>query len=280
MYAVDFFDGAWYYYVMTDLHLHTRYSFDGKESPKSYIATAVGQGDKFIGFADHCEYNMREFDADFPTPDFDAYFSELHALSEKFGYIAVLKGVELGYSDRAVEAYKKLLKKFPFDYSILSVHTVGDRGDCYYPAYFKGADKRTAYALYLEETLKAVRSDVEFQVLGHLGYVARYAPYDEKDLVYADFADIIDKILHAIIDRGAALELNTSATGLRSDVVTHGSIIARYAELGGRSFAFGSDAHAVSRYAYGKDKAKTLLASLGVRHTVRFENRLPVKENF
>lgn len=265
---------------MTDLHIHTEYSFDSDESPENYVKEALSRGDGFIGFSEHCEYNMADYDPDFPTPDFDGYFSASDRLSDKYADIKILKGVELGYSDSAVSRYKALLKKYPFDHVILSVHTVGGRGDCYFPTFYDGLNKREAYSLYLEETLKAVRSDVDFQILGHVGYIARYAPYSDKRLIYSDFPDVFDKILRALIDRGAALELNTSAAGVSSDVITDKSVIGRYIELGGRIFTFGSDAHSSARYAENADRVKQILSSFGVDFTVRYENRKPIVERF
>ncbi|MDE6401936.1 MAG: histidinol-phosphatase HisJ family protein, partial [Clostridiales bacterium] len=241
---------------------------------------ALLRGDKYIGFADHCEYNMKEFDPNFQTPDFDVYFAKLSSLSQKFADIKILFGVELGYSDKTVNEYKSLLEKYSFDHVILSIHTVEKRGDCYMPSFYDGLDKREAYTLYLDETLKAVRSDMDFQILGHVGYISRYAPYPDNNLVYGEFSDIIDKILKTVIDRGAAIELNTSAAGLPFDIITDRSIIARYIELGGKNFSFGSDAHTVKRYAENADKVKRLLTSFGINYALRFECRKPIREYF
>ncbi len=257
--------------------MHTNFSFDSDELPENYLKQATARGDTHIGFTDHCEYNNPSF----PTiVDFDLYFSVWNNLANKYPNIKILKGVEFGYADGVIGQYKQILKKYPFDYCILSIHTVGTRGDCFDLKYYDGLDKRAAYGQYLDETLKAVRSDIDFKILGHIGYITRYAPYADKSLVYGDFASEIDKILIALIDRGAALEINTSAAGLPTKTVTDISIIARYVELGGKTFTFGSDAHSVVRYAQNAEFVKNLLTSLGINYVVRYENGMQIKEFF
>lgn len=262
------------------MHIHTEFSFDSDEKLENYIRAAIERGDFAIGISDHCEYNMLAYDSNYPILDFDGYFDALNAAKKAYGGIKLLCGVEFGYGDDAVRRYKDLLAARKFDYSIMSVHTVNKRGDCCYPQYFDGADKDTAYMLYLDEVYKSVNCDVDFKIAGHIGYVARYAPYSEKRLCYNRYKDILDNILKTMIKRGVCFELNTSAYGLNTDIVTDQSIAARYVELGGNMFSFGSDAHDAARYASGAKAVKRLLSSLGINYTFRFENGNPIKESF
>lgn len=263
---------------MTDLHVHTEYSFDSDEKVENYIAAAIKRGDKYIGFADHCEHNMLEFDANFQLPDLVARAEFLDGSRSVYNGIKILGGVEFGFSDASVPYYKRVLRSTDLDYSIMSVHTVPTRGDCYYPAFFDGLDKRAAYSLYLDEVYKSVCADIDFQIVGHIGYIARYAPYDNKLLEYSEFSYEIDKILRTIIERGLALELNASVFGLSVPFVPTVGIVERYVELGGVNFTFGSDAHKVSNYAKGEQAVREFLLSLGIEHVLRYENKKPVKE--
>lgn len=265
---------------MTDMHLHTAFSFDSDEDPENYIKAAIVHNDLSIGFSDHCEYNMLDYDRDFPLPDFDKFFVAVDKLSQRYGGIRMLKGVELGYSDSAVPLCKKLLNDRPFDYAIMSVHTVAGRGDCYFPAMYEGLDKREAYSLYLDEVYNSVVADVDFQIVGHIGYIARYAPYNDNSLSYSEFKDKIDLIIKQIISRDLCLELNTSVTGLNCDFVPERGIVNRYVELGGKNFSFGSDSHDASSYAFNREKVKSFLSSLGVNYSLSYENRKPIKEYF
>lgn len=264
--------------AITDIHIHTKFSADSKESPENYIAEARRRGIHTVGFSDHCDYDMFLAGDGSSLLDDKAYFAALDDLRAENTDVKILSGVELGYAVGTEEYYGKLLAARPFDYAIISVHGVKGRGDCYYPAYFDGLEKREAYELYLNAVLSGVTSDVDFQVLGHLGYVVRYAPYPDKRLCYSEFAPVFDNILKAVIERGAALELNTR-TANDNVCVTDISVIKRYVELGGRYFSFGSDAHAVKYYEAKKEEAKRLLRELGAEYTVHFENRRIVKDN-
>ncbi len=264
---------------MTDLHVHTKFSFDSDEDIEKYLDAAVRLGDGCIGFCDHVEHNMLEFDPNFPLPDFSVRHALIKKLKSEFG-IKILEGVELGFSENSISYYKKLIDEQRFDYSIMSVHTVPERGDCYYPSFYEDLDRRDAYSLYLDEVYKSLNANIDFQIVGHIGYIARYAPFEPKLLAYNEFVHEIDRIFLRIVDRDLALELNTSAAGLDVDFVPTADIVGRYAELGGRKFTFGSDAHSVSAYSQGKERVKSYLHALGIDHTFRYENRIPIKESF
>lgn len=263
---------------MIDVHVHTRFSSDGREDAPIYVAEAKRRGISIIGFSDHCDYDMLLAGDPSSILDTRGYFAALDKLDATGSGVKILRGVELGYAVGTEDYYKKLLNENPFDYAIISVHGVSGRGDCYYPAYFDGLDKRDAFMLYLGAVRDSVRSGIDYQILGHIGYIARYAPYPDRLLRYEDFSDVIDDILSAVIERGAALELNTSCRGIDAVCITHDSIIERYIALGGKNFSFGSDAHSVDRYADKHDEVKNLLLSHGIEHTVHFENRRLVKD--
>lgn len=72
--------------------------------------------------------------------------------------------------------------------------------------------------------------------MGHLDYIPRYGPYEDKHYEYGDYKDIIDEILKVIIKNKKGIEVNTS--GLRSPLnVTFpkDEVLLRYKELGVRS---------------------------------------------
>ncbi len=265
---------------MTDLHLHTRFSHDSEETAENYVLTAKARGYKFLGFTEHYDYDVF-LDGGFnecPLPDLSAYSREISDLSAKYPEIKILKGAELGYSADATEKYKELLQSGNFDYAILSVHTVKGRGDCYYTRFFDGFSKKQAYEAYFKAVLESVRSDINYQIAGHIGYIERYAPYKEKRVIYSEFGDVLDEILKEIILRDKCLEINTSAKGTGHITVPDLEIIERYLSLGGKNFSLGSDAHSVSRFAENFTSVKNFLVSLGVTHTCLFEKGVLFKE--
>lgn len=106
-------------------------------------------------------------------------------------------------------------------------------------------------------------ADYPYQIVGHIGYPSRYAPFGDRRMLYADHAAMFDKILKAIVARGVCLELNTS-TKSETEFLPDKSIAERYIELGGREFTFGSDAHDLKRFGEKEDKVKAFLSERGM----------------
>lgn len=248
---------------MTDLHLHTFFSYDGREEMENYVKAAVGAGKKRIGFSEHYDYNCFLTGDDTPLCDLDRYKAKTEELKEKYaGKIDILFGVEFGFSREAVPHYREMTEKYRFDYVINSAHVVGEK-DCYYNEYCRGLTKEQAYGRYLEKVLESVAADYPYQIVGHIGYPSRYAPFGDRRMLYADHAAMFDKILKAIVARGVCLELNTS-TKSETEFLPDKSIAERYIELGGREFTFGSDAHDLKRFGEKEDKVKAFLSERGM----------------
>ncbi len=102
---------------------------------------------------------------------------------------------------------------------------------------------REIVAPSFDEVVAAARSGL-FDAIGHIDGVKRYVfPY-VKPAAFEAEPDLYEPILHALVDSGTALEVNTS--GLRYSIETpfpHPAIVARFRELGGRAVTVGSDAH-------------------------------------
>lgn len=264
---------------MTDLHIHTDLSFDSEEKMQNYVRTAAANGDEALGFSEHYDYDVILSGGNMAhIPDLSAFFAEAERLSTAFPSVKILKGVELGYCAEAVPHYKALLKENSFDYAILSVHTLAGRGDCYYPEFYDGLTREQAYSSYLRAVLESVKSDLNFQIVGHIGYIARYAPYKDKRLEYKDFSELFDEILKTVIARGLHLEINTSSKGTEGDFLPDISVIERYIALGGVNFTFGSDAHSLQRYREREKLVRQFLLSHGINEIGRFEKGKPIKE--
>ena len=58
--------------------------------------------------------------------------------------------------------------------------------------------------------MKNAQSHVDFDVYGHLDYVVRYGPNQNKFYTYEKYADVIDEILHTLITNGKGIELKGS----------------------------------------------------------------------
>lgn len=258
---------------MTDLHIHTQLSYDSEERAENYIERAVSGKEGYIGFCEHYDLDVR---GQSPA-DPEKLIERRDRLNSAQKEVETLCGLEFGYGAGAVEEYKKLCS-LPLDYLMMSVHTVKGRGDCYFPEFFKGLDREQAYKSYLGAVYESVCADIDYQIVGHLGYVTRYAPYADKSLAGREFAAIVDGILREIISRGAALEINSKAKGACDTVLPERKIIERYISLGGKNFTYGSDSHKAEYYGVNAPAVSELLLSLGVTEICRFKRKKPIRE--
>jgi histidinol-phosphatase (PHP family) len=170
----------------------------------------------------------------------------------------LLLGVELGLGDENTEENRKIAGSNPFDYVIGSIHFV-DGMDLYYEDFYRSTDKHKAYARYLEVMAKAVVEGDYFDCLGHIDYICRYARYDNRELYYKDFSDLLDQVMLAVINTGKVMELNTRRLGNERIAENLIKIYKRYYELGGRYATIGSDAHTKESVGYGFNEGIRML---------------------
>ena len=119
----------------------------------------------------------------------------------------------------------------------------------------------------------------DYDALAHIGYVFKFVgSRDFPPLCCADAPDLMDAILRVLIERGKALEYNTSRWDVFEDGMPGRDVLARYRELGGELVTVGSDAHEEDRVAKGFAQAADALAALGFRYIATYERRKLVME--
>lgn len=260
---------------MTDLHIHTKFSPDSMEEPQNYIDEAVKRQANIIGFSEHIDFDYLALKLKFIPTDISSYFEYVKELKKSnLTDIKVLCGAEYGFCglDLAKEKYLELEKKFPFDYIINSVHVV-DGAESYFPPYFKGKTKQFAYDRYFETVYESLHAGYDYQIIGHLGYVARNAPYENAKILLNEHNSIIDKIIKTIIKFNKTIELNTNVKTAGTVTLPTMEIINRYYELGGRLICLSSDAHRIHHLFYNFDKALEDLKKIGFKQTAYYENK-------
>lgn len=229
-----------------DYHMHTKFSIDSEADPRLHILAAIDMGLSEICFTDH-----QDFDRNGPLLkiDIDAYYQGIKLLKEEFKDKIVIKwGIEVGLDLNYYNEINEFISKYPFDFVIGSMHTVKEVDDLYLGSYFKDKSKDEAYREFFEATLKCVNEFDCFNVLGHLDFIVRYGPYENKLVEHDKYQDIIDEIFKTLIRKNKGIEVNTSG------YLVHGNCgfpnfeqVKRYYDLGGRIISVGSDAHDASR---------------------------------
>ena len=262
-----------------DYHLHTHHSGDSDAPMEKTIESAIARGLKTICITEHMDFDYPVFE-NVPEGlfevDTDAYHAEHKELSSKYkDKINVRFGIELGLQPHLAERNKAYLEKYPFDFVIGSNHLCHTK-DPYYPSFYEGRELKDAYIEFFESTLENIQAFDNFDVLGHLDYLVRYAPGQESNYNYMDYTDITDKILTLIIEKGKGLDVNTKA--LYSDPPFENpnpckGILTRYKELGGEIITFGSDAHKPENVAGGFEKAVQIVRACGFTKYCTFSAR-------
>lgn len=260
---------------MFDYHMHSSFSGDSDTPAKEMIERAIQSGLSSVCFTEHHDPDFPEEDVCFLL-DTDAYFSALLALKEKYrSMIDIQIGVELGLQPHLAPYFSKYVNNYPFDFIIGSTH-VADGQDVYYPAYFDGREESKAYAQYFQQTLDNLTAFSDIDVAGHLDYVVRYGPNQNRYYTYEAYADYFEQILRLMIEKSIGLEVNTGGykrgLGVPNPMP---DIIRRYLSLGGEIITIGADAHTPDMIAYEFPRALALLRECGVRYLCTFSGRKP-----
>ena len=122
------------------------------------------------------------------------------------------------------------------------------------------------YAEYLELILKSLDAPYPYDILGHIGYAPRYAPYEDKPLYYADHAAILDEILKKVIAKDKILEANAANFRLPEVRVLDEAVLRRYFALGGRKVSYASDAHSTDSILRERGAITAFLKEVGFTH--------------
>jgi len=223
--------------MLVDSHIHTAFSADSEMQAAEALAAAAKQGIGLV-FTEHldADYTSKEGKVfSFDPQDYWQAYRKLHSDQLQLG-------VEIGMRESTCAFSEEFSQSVPFDLIICSQHMVDDM-DIYYPDYYEGKDKQEAYHRYFVQMAENIRAHAFANVLGHIDYICRYAPYADADIHYTEFADEIDAVLKNVIASDVVMEINTRRLGAKEALESLVPIYQRYRELGGRFVTLGSDAH-------------------------------------
>jgi histidinol-phosphatase (PHP family) len=220
----------------------------------SMCRAAVARGLDYICFTDHLDCNLT--DESFHCFDYDRYTEAICRVREEFeGKIQILKGIEFSEPHVFRKEYEEILAG-EFDCIMVGIHYIrvdlafhwiGDEGRV------TAFGKQMIYRRYYEELLQVVRLG-GFDVLAHFDNPKRYLKESGQE------ADLIDEIMHELVDQGMVLEVNTSP--LRRgyhECSPDSDILQRYTAAGGKRITIGSDAHNDQDVAADFDRAYQLV---------------------
>lgn len=269
--------------IRSDFHMHSYHSGDSDTPMEDQIRAALSLGLSSVCFTEH-------LDMDWPyqnTPDLEpgtfdldlaAYRQEYLRLRDKYrDRLHIFYGVELGLQPHLGDRLGAFTADHPeFDFILGSTH-VSRQMDPYYSIFFEGRTEEEAYRTYFTDSLLSLRAFHQIDSYGHMDYVVRYGPNQDRFYSYERYRDVIDPILDLLLEHDIALEINTAglSKGLSQCNPCTG-IVRRYRQMGGQKITVGADAHAPAAVAAGFDTAAAILTEAGFDTYYTFEGRQAV----
>ncbi|OUM94282.1 MAG: histidinol-phosphatase [Thermobacillus sp. ZCTH02-B1] len=265
-----------------DYHTHHVRCGHAEGTLEDYIRRAIEIGLDHIGLSDH----MPLIHVDpavywpgmaMPMDELPRYVEEALELKEKYkDRIAVRVGIEADYIEGHEEAIERIVRGYPWDYVIGSVHFLGewDITDYRQTDGWKGKDPMDVYEQYYDAVCKAAATGF-YDVIGHIDVVKRFGVRPEGDVTHLE-----DMALEAVAKAGLAIELN--ASGLRmpcAEMFPSDRMLAKAIGLG-IPVTLGSDAHQPERLAQYLDRAREALRAAGCRQLAVFEGRRRIAVDF
>ena len=237
--------------MLTDYHVHTKYSDDSEYPMEEVVRDAIALGLSEICFTDHVDYGIKR-DWDDPrgmeyrrggpgepermpvvNVNYPEYAAEFAGLKERYKDQITLKmGMEFGMQTHTILQYEKLFAAYPFDFIILSVHQVEDKE-------------------FWTQDFQKGRTQEEYNL--------RY--YEE---------------IH-----GKGIEINTSSHryGL-SDLTPSRDILRLYRDLGGEVITIGSDSHKKEHLGAFVRETMEEMKMLGFKAYYTFDKMIPEPHYF
>lgn len=259
---------------LTDYHLHSLFSFDGKETMDAICEQAIRTGISEIAITDHQDiYSNQPYDGQLQCI---SWYQALIRTAQKYeGRLTVRLGAELGQPQVNPDQSKAFLRDYPLDFVIGSIHNMADDIDVGTYDYHR-TDIHKVYPEYIQWLIHMVQ-EYPIDVVGHITYPSRYA---EKQTgirpnltrYYDQFAELF----RTMIQRGIGLELNTSglARGI-GDIMPDMELLKMYQSMGGVLITTGSDAHVTSQIGISAKQGQELLQAAGFRYLTVYEKHRP-----
>lgn len=252
---------------LSDYHLHSKYSFDGNQTIEQIILKAISMEISEICLTEHISFDPS--DKSYNFFDFKDYKHEIKKLSKKYaGKINIKTGLEIGEYHLFKEDFDKYFKEHDLDFIIGSIHNLNGLG---LRTNILENGVKYAYETYFTEVLTFVQMG-DFDVLGHLDIVQRYAFETGNVYNLEDYREYIYDILKEIISRGKGIEVNTS--GLSNNLLfPKKEILHMYKDLKGEIITVGSDAHSRNRVGENISHIYDLLKDIGFKYVSTYNSR-------
>ena len=245
--------------LLTDFHLHSNYSPDGKNTIELLCEQALLLDFSAIAFTEHLEWHPM-WHGDLNIRD---YFDDISWIQDKYQPqgLTVYSGLEVGNPQDYPHEFNSMLQDYSFDIIIASQHWLNG-ANIHFESCFIGHHPETIYRQYFRE-IERMAFLCEFDILGHFdrifwpGTLLGYSP-NLKNL-----EQDIRAAMSALVRNDHALELNTRFLAYEDDWnYTIATILGWYFEEGGQHVLVNSDAHQTYQIGRNFDLAYQILENV------------------
>lgn len=258
-----------------DLHVHSRYSFDGTASLDAICRAAEEKHLDYLASTDHCDMTDGPEGIRSYLDNERARMEEFEQVRRVYGDMTLLYGVEIGNPQDAPEMTARFMAGRAFDYVIGAVHFLPDGSDIYKMSFPDSAAVEDMFRQYFASSLRLTEAG-GFDALAHLDYPLRVLRGKIDAPTLLPYREQIELILERLVQNGIALEINTRGTyDWRGSVGPEDWVLTRYRRLGGRFVTIGSDAHAAAQVGDGFSQAVQALRRCGFDSYTIYQARRP-----
>lgn len=262
-----------------DYHTHHARCGHAIGSLEEYIQRGIDIGLSQIGLSDHMplvhvDPSTYYPEMAMPLEELPRYVEEAFRLKQKYASaISVRVGLEADYIEGWDREIEQIIKDYPWDYVIGSVHFLGewDVSDFRQVHQWEGQDIFQVYQRYYDAVEKAARTGF-YDIMGHLDVIKRFN-YRPEQQWQEQIIELELQVLAAVVESGIAMELNASGLTKPCAEMFPSERILKAAVLQGIPFTIGSDAHDPQELGENLDAARSTLKKLGVRELATFEGR-------
>lgn len=262
-------------FVACDLHIHSKYSFDGTADMDTICCAAIDRGVDVIAITDHCDMTDGLEGISSYLKGENKRQKDFKRVCSQYEGIQVLCGIELGNPHEAPCRTHDFMALRTFDFVIGAVHFLPDGSDIYKLSYPDAQSVDTMFRQYFA-SMRRLMELGGFDSLAHLDYPLRVLQGKVSEPTIRQYCDLVEPILELLVAKEIALEINTRGIyDWQRRVGPEEWVLRRYRALGGKYVTIGSDAHVPKWIGAGFAEAGLLLKQAGFDDYTIYENRIP-----
>jgi histidinol-phosphatase (PHP family) len=257
---------------LVDYHVHTKRCKHACGADRDYVETAVRRSLSEMGFADHVPRFYEPPDQDAQVAErgmswleLEEYVHAVETLRDRYPELRLKLGLEVDFVPGWERQIEVILRQYPWDYIIGSVHFLPEWSYGYLP-YEKDRTPVEVYPKYFDQVARMAESGL-FDILGHIDLPKRgFAP-----LPPAEMTGLYQQLAERLGKAQAVVELNTY--GLRCSRrcpigIYPDEELVRLCHDQGVRFTLGSDAHRPEDVGADFAAAAALMRRVGIDRIV------------